>query len=76
MEVFLGAHPEATVKALFNLWTRYSFKNDALKGVWVGAGFNHTGKKAQRTNNPKPTYRPRRCGTRRWAMIGSGRNAR
>ncbi len=53
VEVFLGAHPEATVKALFNLWTRYSFKNDALRGVWVGAGFNHTGEKAQRTNNPK-----------------------
>ncbi|MBC7369372.1 MAG: TonB-dependent receptor [Undibacterium sp.] len=52
-EVFLGAHPEGTVKALFNLWTRYSFANDALKGFWVGAGFNHTGRKAQRTNNPK-----------------------
>jgi len=53
VEVFLGAHPEATVKALFNLWTRYSFTNDALKGFWVGGGFNHTGRKAQRTNNPK-----------------------
>ena len=53
VEVFLGSHPEATVKALFNLWTRYSFTSDALKGWWVGAGFNHTGKKAQRTNNPK-----------------------
>ena len=52
-EVFLGAHPEATVKALFNLWTRYSFKTDSLKGFWVGAGFNHSGRKAQRTNNPK-----------------------
>lgn len=52
-EVFLGSHPEATVKALFNLWTRYSFTNDAVKGLWVGAGFNHSGKKAQRTNNPK-----------------------
>lgn len=53
MEVFLGSHPEATVKALFNLWTRYSFKDGALKGVWVGGGFNRTGEKAQRTNNPK-----------------------
>ena len=43
----------ATVKALANLWTRYSFKNGALKGAWVGGGFNHTGKKAQRTNNPR-----------------------
>ncbi|WP_414660999.1 TonB-dependent siderophore receptor [Horticoccus sp. 23ND18S-11] len=52
-EVFLGAHPEASVKALANLWTRYSFKDGALKGFWVGGGFNYTGKKAQRTNNPK-----------------------
>ncbi len=52
-EVFLGAHPEATVKALASLWTRYSFTSGSLKGFWVGAGFNHTGKKAQRTNNPK-----------------------
>jgi len=52
-EVFLGAHPEATVKALFNLWTRYTFKDGGLKGLWVAGGFNHTGKKAQRTNNPK-----------------------
>jgi iron complex outermembrane receptor protein len=52
-EVFIGSHPEATVKALANVWTRYSFTGDALKGFWIGAGFNHTGKKAQRTNNPK-----------------------
>jgi iron complex outermembrane receptor protein len=52
-EVFLGAHPEATVKALANLWTRYTFSSGDLKGLWVGAGFNHTGRKAQRTNNPK-----------------------
>ena len=52
-EVFLGAHPEATVKALANIWTRYTFNTGSVKGLWVGAGFNHTGKKAQRTNNPK-----------------------
>ncbi|MEY2880008.1 MAG: Ferripyoverdine receptor precursor [Verrucomicrobiota bacterium] len=52
-EVFLGAHPEATVKALFNLWSRYTFSTGELKGLWIGAGFNHTGRKAQRTNNPK-----------------------
>jgi iron complex outermembrane receptor protein len=52
-EVFLGAHPEASVKALANLWTRYSFVDGALKGFWVGGGFNYTGEKAQRTNNPK-----------------------
>ena len=52
-EVFLGSHPEASVKALANLWTRYTFANGPLKGFWVGGGFNHTGKKAQRVNNPK-----------------------
>ncbi|MDP3069228.1 MAG: TonB-dependent receptor [Opitutaceae bacterium] len=53
MEAYLGAHPEATVKALANIWTRYSFTTGGLKGLWIGGGFNHTGKKAQRTNNPK-----------------------
>jgi iron complex outermembrane receptor protein len=52
-EVFLGSHPEASVKALANLWTRYSFRTGALQGFWVGGGFNYTGKKAQRVNNPK-----------------------
>ena len=52
-EVFKGAHPEASVKALANLWARYTFKDGGLKGFWVGGGFNYTGKKAQRTNNPK-----------------------
>jgi len=50
--VFIGSHPEATVKALANLWTRYSFTGGALKGFWVGGGFNYSGRKAQRTNNP------------------------
>jgi iron complex outermembrane receptor protein len=53
MEAYLGSHPEATVKALFNLWTRYSFTTGDLKGLWIGGGFNHTGRKAQRVNNPK-----------------------
>ncbi|MEO6244723.1 MAG: TonB-dependent receptor, partial [Opitutaceae bacterium] len=52
-EVFLGAHPEATVKQLANLWARYSFNTGSAKGLWIGGGFNYTGKKAQRTNNPK-----------------------
>ena len=52
-EFLLGAHPEASVKALANLWTRYTFKDGPIKGVWVGAGLNRTGKKAQRMQNPK-----------------------
>jgi len=48
----LGAHPENTVKALANLWARYTFKEGRLKGLWIGAGANYSGKKAQRVNNP------------------------
>jgi iron complex outermembrane receptor protein len=52
-EIYLGSHPEASVKALANVWTRYSFASGPVKGLWIGGGFNHTGKKAQRTNNPR-----------------------
>jgi iron complex outermembrane receptor protein len=52
LQAYLGTHPEATVKTLANLWTRYNFTG-SLKGMWVGGGFNHTGRKAQRVNNPK-----------------------
>jgi len=50
--LYLGTHPEATVKTLGNLWTRYSFRGGFIDGLWVGAGFNYTGAKAQRVNNP------------------------
>jgi iron complex outermembrane recepter protein len=50
---FLGTSPEASVKYLANFWSRYSFRNPAVKGLWVGAGFNYTGDKAQRLNNPR-----------------------
>ena len=59
VEVFLGTHPEASVKQLFNVWTRYSITRAPLKGMWVGAGLNYVGDKAQRVNNPKlflPSY--------------------
>jgi iron complex outermembrane receptor protein len=52
-EIYLGSHPEASVKTLANLWTRYTFNTGPLKGLWIGGGFNHTGRKAQRTNNPR-----------------------
>lgn len=51
LEPLLGARPEASVKRLFNLWTRYSFSTGALKGWWVGGGANYTGDKAQRVDN-------------------------
>lgn len=50
---FIGTRPEASVKYLANLWTRYSFTQPALKGLWIGTGFNYTGDKAQRVNNPR-----------------------
>jgi iron complex outermembrane receptor protein len=51
-DYLLGSHPENTVKALANLWARYSFYSGAAKGLWFGAGANYSGKKAQRVNNP------------------------
>lgn len=48
----IGTQPESTARDRFNLWTRYSFKGDALKGWWVGGGFSYTGKKAEISNNP------------------------
>ncbi len=51
-DYLLGSHPEGSAEKLFNLWTRYSLTGDALKGLWIGAGFNYNGEKAQRVNNP------------------------
>lgn len=51
-EYLLGSQPENTVEQLVNLWARYSVKHGLLKGLWLGAGFNHSGRKAQRVNNP------------------------
>ncbi|MBI5689838.1 MAG: TonB-dependent receptor plug domain-containing protein [Verrucomicrobia bacterium] len=51
LEPLLGARPEASVKKLFNVWTRYSFKTGALQGWWIGGGANYTGDKAQRVDN-------------------------
>jgi iron complex outermembrane receptor protein len=53
LEVYLGEHPEASVKTLANIWTRYTFQNASIKDLWVGAGANYVGPKAQRVNNPK-----------------------
>lgn len=51
LEPLLGARPEASVKHLFNVWTRYSFTQAPLKGFWIGGGANYTGEKAQRVDN-------------------------
>ena len=52
VDYLLGSHPENTAKALANLWSRYTFSSGVAKGIWVGAGSNYSGKKAQRVNNP------------------------
>ena len=51
-ELILNAVPEGSAESLASLWSRYNFTQGRLKGLWVGAGFVHTGKKAQRTANP------------------------
>ncbi len=51
-EYLLGSQPENTVEKLVNVWARYTVKDGALKGLWLGAGLNHSGEKAQRVNNP------------------------
>ncbi|MEO7598731.1 MAG: TonB-dependent receptor [Opitutus sp.] len=51
LEPLLGAHPEGSVRFLFNVWTRYTFTTGPIKGLWVGAGANHTSEKAQRVDN-------------------------
>ncbi|HEY0969277.1 MAG TPA: TonB-dependent receptor [Opitutaceae bacterium] len=48
----VGTQPESTARDRYNLWTRYSFNGDTLKGWWVGGGFSYTGKKAEISNNP------------------------
>jgi len=48
----IGTQPESSARDRVNLWTRYSFKDEVLKGWWVGGGFNYTGKKAEISNNP------------------------
>jgi iron complex outermembrane receptor protein len=63
-EYYLGAHPEASAKTLANLWTRYTFASGPAKGLWIGAGFNYSGRKAQRTNNKNlflPAYTLLNC---------------
>jgi len=51
-DYLLGSHPENTAKALANLWARYTISSGLAKGLWIGAGTNYSGKKAQRVNNP------------------------
>ena len=47
-----GAVPEGSAERLASLWTRYTFKDGGVKGLWVAGGGNYTSPKAQRTANP------------------------
>ncbi|MFZ5494658.1 MAG: TonB-dependent siderophore receptor [Verrucomicrobiota bacterium] len=50
--LILNAVPEGSAETLATLWTRYTFNDGPLQGLWLGGGFVHTGDKAQRTANP------------------------
>jgi len=48
---YLGAHPNGSVKTVANLWSRYNFTAPAIKGLWVGGGFNYAGDAAADNRN-------------------------
>jgi iron complex outermembrane receptor protein len=50
--ILIGEHPQGTAKTLANLWTRYSFTGNAVKGLWVGGGFNYNGASLADNRNP------------------------
>lgn len=52
VQYLLGTSPQYSARDRANLWTRYSFRNESVKGLWVAGGFNYTGKKAEISNNP------------------------
>lgn len=52
VQYLLGTAPQYTARDRANLWTRYSFQGEGVKGLWVAGGFNYTGKKAEISNNP------------------------
>lgn len=46
LSYYLGQIPNSTAKTMANLWSRYSFTAEKVKGLWVGGGFQYTGKSA------------------------------
>ncbi|MFI5337009.1 MAG: TonB-dependent siderophore receptor, partial [Opitutales bacterium] len=54
--IYLGAHPAFTSKTLYNLWSRYTFVQTALKHLWIGAGLNYVGPANGNTVNPYLLY--------------------
>lgn len=48
---YLNQPPNMHIKTLANVWTRYSFKPDAVKGLWLAGGLNYNGRQAMATQN-------------------------
>jgi iron complex outermembrane recepter protein len=48
----LGTAPQYTARDRANLWTRYNFRSENVRGLWIAGGVNYTGKKAEISNNP------------------------
>ncbi len=46
LDYYLGQNVGYTAKTMANMWGRYDFTCDSLKGLWIGAGFNYVGKNA------------------------------
>ena len=46
LSYYLGQVPNSTAKTMGNLWSRYSFSTEPTKGLWIGAGFQYTGRSA------------------------------
>jgi len=49
---FQGTTAQDIPKVQANLWTRYTFRGEVLKGLWLGGGVNYNGKKAGFITNP------------------------
>jgi iron complex outermembrane receptor protein len=85
VQYLLGTAPQYTARDRANFWTRYSFLNERVKGLWVAGGFNYTGEKAEISNNPW-LYLPKqtvfdavvgydwKAGTRNWSAKLSWKN--
>jgi len=46
LSYYLGETPNSAAKTTANLWSRYTFRNNAFEGSWLGGGFQYTGKSA------------------------------
>ncbi|MEO6874676.1 MAG: TonB-dependent receptor [Opitutaceae bacterium] len=46
LSYYLGQIPNSTAKTMGNLWMRYAVPENLVKGVWIGGGFQYTGRSA------------------------------